>query len=51
MASPEAERVKAWRVSNPERYRDYQRELMRRRREKARTPPPAGVLAPVQETK
>lgn len=52
MSSPDAERVKAWRMANKDRYRDYQRDLMRRRREKTknegqRQPEPSGVLAPV----
>jgi hypothetical protein len=57
MSSPDAERVKAWRVANRDRYRDYQRDLMRRRRketknEEPRPPESSGVLAPVlQETK
>jgi hypothetical protein len=52
MSSPDAERVKAWRVANRDRYRDYQRDLMRRRRgktnkEEPRPQEPSGVLAPV----
>jgi hypothetical protein len=52
MSSPDAERVKAWRVANRDRYRDYQRDLMRRRRketknEEPRPPESSGVLAPV----
>jgi hypothetical protein len=54
MASPDSERVKAWRAANPDRYREYQRDLMRQRRQKAKetaqpaAEQPGGVLAPVK---
>lgn len=56
MANPDSERVKAWRAANPDRYREYQRALMRKRRERKRIEAPeepqtnGGVLAPATET-
>jgi transcriptional regulator with XRE-family HTH domain len=35
-AEIDAARVKAWRKDNPERYREYMREYMKRRRQKAK---------------
>lgn len=54
MASPDGERVKAWRAANPDRYREYQRALMRKRRERKHVEAPetqttaGGVLAPTE---
>jgi hypothetical protein len=56
VANPDSERVKAWRAANPDRYREYQRALMRKRRERKRVEAPeepktnGGVLAPATET-